>query len=625
MRLIPKPRIVIHRKIAWLLVFSVLSLMVVSWLIYVSKRNIGKTSSRINRTYEIIGTIQHLMLTVSESGSESYRYLQNGDPQAALRLQSSHAELQQGLDSLQRFTRKNCDQDANINLLYGYIRAKTQYEDSLLAAPPFTPATTPQASNPGFSATAPPASNPGPTSAAERRLSASDSSLSAFLNTMIIAEKSLLAERRQLNDEANRRTAYGALIGRIAGCIFVVVVLIKLNKDISKRKKAQEQLEVAMREAQESKQMQEQFLANMSHEIRTPMNGIKGMTDLLLSTPLSGKQHELAGIIKSSVNNLLVIVGDILDFSKIKAGKLNIEKINFRLNDVLGNARAIFDHRLKKKRLTLETTIDPAIPEWLIGDPHRLNQVLINLLGNAIKFTDQGQIQIQVTVREQTESEVLLSFTVRDTGIGITPDSLPYIFESFAQGGRDTSRLYGGTGLGLTICKQLLHLQGGDITATSAIGKGSAFHFHLPYGVSNDSTANLPATEAINDYSKLLAGKRFLVAEDNEINQKLIDYVLRKAGGTVEMFNNGAEAIRHLQQDKVFDLIIMDLQMPEMDGYTATRYIRNDLKMQTPIIAMTATAMKGEQLQCIESGMNEYMTKPFEFAELYKRIGSLLS
>jgi len=618
MRLIPKSRIIIHRKIAWLLVFSVLSLMAVGWLIYVSKRNIGKTSSRINRTYEIIGTIQHLMLIVSESGSASYRYLESGDPQAALRLQSSHAELQQGLDSLQRFTRKNCDQDANINLLYRYFLAKTRYEDSLLATTPFTAATI---------ATAPttPPAPPGTARIAERRLSTSDSSLKAFLTTMITSEKGILAERKQLNDAANRRTAYGALVGRIAGCIFVVIILIKLNKDISQRKKAQEQLEIAIREAQEAKQMQEQFLANMSHEIRTPMNGIKGMTDLLLSTPLSNKQHELAGIIKSSVNNLLVIVGDILDFSKIKAGKLNIEKITFRLKDALGNAAAIFDHRLKKKRLLLETTIDPAIPDWLIGDPHRLNQILINLLGNAIKFTDQGQIQIRVILREQTETEVILSFTVRDTGIGIPPDSLPHIFESFAQGGRDTSRLYGGTGLGLTICKQLLHLQGGDITVTSAVGKGSAFHFHLPYGVSNDTAEDRPATETIYDYSKLLAGKRFLVAEDNEINQKLIDYVLRKAGGTVEMFNNGAEAIRHLQQDRVFDLIIMDLQMPEMDGYTATRYIRNDLKMQTPIIAMTATAMKGEQLQCIESGMNEYMTKPFEFAELYKRIGTLLS
>jgi signal transduction histidine kinase len=608
MRLTPKPRIVIHRKIAWLLVFSIFSLMVVSWLIYISKKNLGETSFRINQTYEIIGTIQHLMLTVSESGSDSYRYMESGDRQASLLLRSSHADLQQSLDSLRRLTCKNCDQDASIGLLSLYIRAKINYEDSLLTSAPM----------PGTS------SNDAARSA-ERHISASDSTLQAFLTGMTRVEKNLLANRQQQNDEANRRTAYGALIGRIAGCIFVVIVLIKLNNDISRRKKVQERLEIAIREAREAKQMQEQFLANMSHEIRTPMNGIKGMTDLLLSTPLSSKQFELAGIIKSSVNSLLVIVGDILDFSKIKAGKLNIEKITFRLTDVLANATAIFDHRLKKKRLSLETIIDPAIPDRLTGDPHRLNQVLINLLGNAIKFTDHGQIQIQVALREQRGTEVVLSFTVRDTGIGIPTDSLPHIFESFAQGGRDTSRLYGGTGLGLTICKQLLHLQGGEITVTSAVGKGSAFHFHLPYGVSNDTAAEQPGIENIYDYSKLLAGKRFLVAEDNEINQKLIDYVLRKAGGTVEMFSNGAEAIRHLQQDRVFDLIIMDLQMPEMDGYTATRYIRNDLKMQTPIIAMTATAMKGEQLQCIESGMNEYMTKPFEFAELYKRIGILLA
>ncbi len=425
--------------------------------------------------------------------------------------------------------------------------------------------------------------------------------------------------------QATSRTAWGALFARIAGSIFFVFFLIKINSDISRRKKVQEQLEIAIREAREAKQMQEQFLANMSHEIRTPMNGIKGMTDLLLSTPLSTKQHELAEVIKRSVNNLLVIVGDILDFSKIKAGKLNIERITFSVSDILNNATAIFEHRLKKKRLELFTSIDPAIPRWLIGDPHRLNQVLINLLGNAIKFTDQGHIQVDVALHRQTETGVILSFTVKDTGIGIPESSLPHIFDSFAQGSRDTSRLYGGTGLGLTICKQLIHLQGGDISVTSAIGKGASFQFHLPYGISESAATDRNTAETTQDYSKLLAGKRFLVAEDNEINQKLIDYVLRKAGGTVEMFSNGADAIRHLQQDQVFDLIIMDIQMPEMDGYATTRYIRNDLKLQTPIIAMTATAMKGEQLQCIESGMNEYMTKPFEFTDLYKRIGTLLA
>src|SRR5580698_10169159 len=601
MRLITKPRFVIHRKIAWLLVFLILSLITVSYLIYATKRSLGKTSSQISRTYEVISTLQGMNLLTAESNDASWRFLQSGDPSAARQIQTYQRQLQQALDTLHRLTNKNCDQDSNTNHLANLIIGKRRSEDSLLTIP----ATIRQA--------------------IAIRLPATDSTLHLLIDQMTATERALLAERKEANEATNQRTAWGALIARIAGSIFFVFFLIKINSDISRRKKVQEQLEIAIREAREAKQMQEQFLANMSHEIRTPMNGIKGMTDLLLSTPLSTKQHELAEVINRSVNNLLVIVGDILDFSKIKAGKLNIERITFSIADVLDNAAAIFEHRLKKKRLELFTSIDPAIPQWLIGDPHRLNQVLINLLGNAIKFTDQGNIQVDVALQEQTESGVILSFTVKDTGIGIPESSLPNIFESFAQGSRDTSRLYGGTGLGLTICKQLLHLQGGDISVTSAIGKGANFQFYLPFGISETAAGERSNPETTQDYSRLLAGRRFLVAEDNEINQKLIDYVLRKAGATVEMFSNGADAIRHLKQDQVFDLIIMDIQMPEMDGYETTRYIRNDLKLQTPIIAMTATAMKGEQRQCIESGMNEYMTKPFEFTELYKRIGTLLA
>jgi signal transduction histidine kinase len=600
MRLIPKPRFVIHRKIAWLLVFLVLSLVVVGYLIYATKASLGKNTSQIGRTYEVISALQNINLFTAESGDASYRFLQNGDPATAGRIRSCHRELLHSLDSFKRLTEHP---DGNTSRLEGLISAKCRSEDSLLAGE-------------------------GRSTAREMlaaRLEETDHALQDLLGQMTVAEQNVLAGRKAANDAANRKTASWAILLRVAGSLFFITFLFKINSDISRRKNVQERLEVAIREAEEAKQLQEQFLANMSHEIRTPMNGIKGMTDLLLSTQLSTKQHELAEVIKRSVNNLLVVVGDVLDFSKIKAGKLNIEKITFNIGDVLNNAAAIFEHRLKKKRLELFTSIDPVIPPWLVGDPHRLNQVLINLLGNAIKFTDQGYIRIDVTLQQETDSGVILAFTVKDTGIGIPEASLPHIFDSFAQGGRDTSRLYGGTGLGLTICKQLLHLQGGDIAVTSAIGKGATFTFHLPFGISESAADDRDTAETIQDYSKLLAGKRFLVAEDNEINQKLIDYVLRKAGGTVELFSNGADAIRHLKQDQVFDLIIMDIQMPEMDGYATTRYIRNDLKLHTPIIAMTATAMKGEQLQCIESGMNEYMTKPFEFAELYKRIGTLLA
>jgi signal transduction histidine kinase len=612
MRLIFKPRFVIHRKIAWLLAFLILSLITVGYLIYATKRSLGKTSSQISRTYEVISTLQGMNLLRAESNDASWRFLQSGDTSAGRRIHTFGRQMQQALDTLHRLTNKNCDQDSNTNLLAGLILDKRRSEDSLLAIP----------TTPGSHAAL---AHPGSHAALATRLATVDSTLHVLIDQMTATERALLAKRKEINEDTNQRTAWGALIGRIVGSVVFIFILIKINSDISRRKKVQEQLEIAIREAREAKQLQEQFLANMSHEIRTPMNGIKGMTDLLLSTPLSTKQHELAEVIKRSVNNLLVIVGDILDFSKIKAGKLNIERITFSVADILDNATAIFEHRLKKKRLELFTSIDPTIPRWLIGDPHRLNQVLINLLGNAIKFTDQGHIRVDVALQQQTETGVILSFTVKDTGIGIPESSLQHIFDSFAQGSRDTSRLYGGTGLGLTICKQLLQLQGGDISVTSAIGKGASFQFHLPYGISESAATDRNAAETTQDYSKLLAGKRFLVAEDNEINQKLIDYVLRKAGGTVEMFNNGADAIRHLQQDQVFDLIIMDIQMPEMDGYATTRYIRNDLKLQTPIIAMTATAMKGEQLQCIESGMNEYMTKPFEFTDLYKRIGTLLA
>ncbi len=610
MRLISKSRFVIHRKIGWLLVFLILSLIIVGYLIYATQRSLGETSSQINRTYDVISVLQRMNLFTAESDDASYRYLQSGDASAARQILTSRRQLQESLDTLHYLTNKNRDLDSNIDHLAGLIGYKRQSEDSLL---------TNQATSRATLAT------PRTQATLSTRLATADNTLRDLLDKMTATERALLGKQIEFNDASNRRTAWLALIGRIAGSIVFIFILIKINTDISRRKKVQEQLEMAIREAEEAKQMQEQFLANMSHEIRTPMNGIKGMTDLLLSTPLSTKQHELAEVIKRSVNNLLVIVGDILDFSKIKAGKLNIEKITFSVTDVLNNATAIFEHRVKKKRLEIFTSIDPNIPQWLIGDPHRLNQVLINLLGNAIKFTDQGHIEVNVSLRQETANGIILSFAVKDTGIGIPEASLPHIFDSFAQGSRDTSRLYGGTGLGLTICKQLVHLQGGGISVTSAIGKGACFEFHLPYGISDSAATDRNTAETTQDYSKLLAGKRFLVAEDNEINQKLIDYVLRKAGGTVELFNNGADAIRHLQQDQVFDLIIMDIQMPEMDGYATTRYIRNDLKLRTPIIAMTATAMKGEQLQCIESGMNEYMTKPFEFTDLYKRIGTLLA
>jgi len=452
----------------------------------------------------------------------------------------------------------------------------------------------------------------------------SGADLRVLLYSMLREEKKLLVDRKTANELANQRTTYGLLLGRTAAFLFVVIILLMLNKDITRHKATQQKLIVAIQEAQQAKQMQEQFLANMSHEIRTPMNGIKGMTDLLLETPLAEKQQDMAGMIKRSINTLLVVINDILDFSKIKAGKLHIEKIDCSIKEVMNNTVSLFAHSLNTKGLPLKVTIDPAIPGCLVGDPHRLSQLLNNLLNNAIKFTNQGQIDVAVWVQEQTADTVVVSFQVTDTGVGIAAESLPYIFDSFSQAGQDTARRFGGTGLGLTICKQLLQLQGGDISVISTVGKGSTFQFQLPFGISNKPAPDAPVPTGTQEYNWLLAGKRVLVAEDNEINQKLIEFVLHKAGGTVTIANNGEEAIQYIQQNSAYDLIIMDLQMPKMDGYATTWYIRHHLRLTTPIIAMTATAMKDEQWQCLHAGMNDYMTKPFEFADLYKRIMHLV-
>jgi len=385
----------------------------------------------------------------------------------------------------------------------------------------------------------------------------------------------------------------------------------------------QEQLISAKTEAEDARKMQEQFLANMSHEIRTPMNGIQGMTRLLLETPLTPQQEEFTAIINRSVDNLLVIINDILDFSKIKAGKLNIEKIDFRLQDVITNVRSLFDHRIRKKGLRFALDIDPLIPEWLQGDPHRLNQVLINLVGNAVKFTDKGSVSLRVAQEHRDAKEVRLIFTVTDTGIGIPRERLPHIFNSFSQAGMDISRKYGGTGLGLAICHQLLEMQGGSIDAASTVGSGTSFTFHLSFGCQATVNIARQVAHSLKDFGGMLTDKKVLVVEDNPVNQKLMDYVLRRAGAIVTLANNGVEAIKELKGGS-YDVIIMDLQMPQMDGYETTKYLRTQLQLRTPIMAMTANAINGEQLRCLEAGMNDYMSKPFDFREFYTRVADLL-
>ena len=386
-------------------------------------------------------------------------------------------------------------------------------------------------------------------------------------------------------------------------------------------------------------QAKSEFLANMSHEIRTPLNGIIGMTELTLNTYLDDEQNEYIEMVKSSANSLLRIIEDILDFSKIEAGEMDIELIGFNLRETVKSTVAQLSIQAHRKNLKMVLHIDPDVPEVLIGDPLRLNQILINLMGNAVKFTSVGEISVYIECEKLLDKKTELLFTVKDTGIGIPEDKLNMIFASFSQSDMSTTRKFGGTGLGLTISKQLAELMSGNIWVESVEGKGSSFHVQIPFeyikektvvsGLYHDEfTEHAPDEEESNGHlgKNQTQGLRILLAEDNEINQKVVRRLLGKHGFVVDSVYDGKEAILKMK-DNEYSLILMDVQMPVMNGLTATKIIRRfELKSgrHIPIIAMTAYAMHGDRDICINAGMDDYLPKPIESSELIKVVSNYL-
>lgn len=372
-------------------------------------------------------------------------------------------------------------------------------------------------------------------------------------------------------------------------------------------------LDKAKTAAEKASEIKEQFLANMSHEIRTPVNSVLGFTSLLEKTELKENQAQFVSLIKTSGNNLLGIINDILDLSKIEYGMVQLVKNPFQLKQLCYEVEMMFFHQLTEKALLFTCTIDKNVPAVLIGDKERLNQILMNLVSNAIKFTEHGGITVSVSLLSQQDNKVRLQFSVKDTGIGIKEDKLLSIFERFEQAETGANRKYGGTGLGLSIVKNLVEIQGGSIIAKSTFGQGAEFVFDLPFDIADENlAAEEEALTATGKRSAVFAfpkGLQVLVAEDNKMNQRLLQYIFDSWNIEFQFAENGKECIDALKL-RQYDLVLMDIQMPEMDGYEATGIIRKQLKLNLPIIAMTANALPGEKEKCERMGMNDYISKP---------------
>jgi len=400
----------------------------------------------------------------------------------------------------------------------------------------------------------------------------------------------------------------------------------KLKHEISARRIVEFDLKQAIEASNEAIKTKNRFLVNMSHEIRTPMNGIIGMTDLALLTELTAEQRELLGTVKISADALLTTICDILDLSKMESHKLEIEKTKFNVKDMLIKTAEPIEKTALEKGVKLEKMIDVNIPEFILGDPVRVRQVAMNLLKNALKFTKEGTIELKVFLKDETKDKITIGFEISDTGVGIPEEKLEVIFNAFTQGDSTTTRNFGGTGLGLTISKFLVEIMGGTIDVKSSESKGTLVSFFLDFEkfdcCSDEKDEQMPHEKPVVRKKFGDSATKILLVDDESINIKLVTKFLKHHDCVIVAAENGKEAVEYYQKES-FDLILMDIQMPVMNGYEATakiREIERESSHYVPIVALTANAMKGDREKTISAGMDYYISKPINIAELYETI-----